>query len=295
VESLGTVLIGLGLSLSACGGTTQSSFDDSPVAGGGGSEHAGASGAPAGGAPAGQGAASGGGVGGIAQGGGPRHVDPEGGSTSSGGAPSPLGCDEPSGGPRSDGPAPIVGACDAIPDEVLVERFQRYAERVPRGFFYDAKPWKGLLLEPCSNSAEDTAALGSSVGLVGLEATFTTPWFYEASFCGDGPRRSVRNLRCDYFDGQVLAPTTPEELAFLASIFWWVDNRDLAGAALLGYAIMSGDATAWVDMCTLSGSFGDFGLCDQIRLERTRHAISYEGKVILGEPELVRTIEGACH
>jgi hypothetical protein len=291
VESVGTVLIAFGLAVSACGGATKSSLDREPSPGGGASNGAGSSGAPAGGSSAGQGAAGSGGAGGIASSGGSRPMtEPQAGSNSSAGAPNPLGCDEPSGGPRPDGPEPIIGACDAISDEVLVARFQSYADRVPKGFFYDAKPWDGLLLEPCSHSSEETAAYGATVGLIGLAATFTTPWLYEASFCGDGPRRSVRNLRCDYFDGHVLAPRTPQDLAFLASIRWWGENHDDDATALLGYSITSGDATAWVEVCSLSGRWGNAGVCHEIRLERTRYSLFHDGKVTVNTPQLVRIL-----
>ncbi len=279
------VLVALGVALSACGGATKSSpgQDSSPQ--GGTSSDAGSSGS-----------VSGGGARAGASSGGSRPVEPEGGSSGSGGAGNPLDCDDPysgaAGGPRADGPELIVGACDAIPQDVLIARFESVADRVPKGLYYEPDGPITLWQEPCARAPEEAMMRGAG----GLEALFTTPWFYEAAFCDDGPRRSVRSLRCDYFDGIKLSEPTRENLVFLASLRWWAQNHDSSGTALLGYSVTTiGSATDWIELCTLRGVAGDFGLCDEITVERTEASIRYDGEVKLGQPERVSVVQGNCH
>jgi hypothetical protein len=304
--------------LGGCGGSTKASFGDLPAAGS-------ANGGTAGGAHGGGGAAAGGstGTGGAmaaggdlatggdlaggageagaragAASGGSKPNDPAGGASGNGGSSS-FSCSKPysgsQGGPRPDGPEPIVSVCSAIPDEVIVTRFESFASRVPHGFYYEPEEPITFWKEPCSMSEADTVARGPTDGMGTFEASYTTPWFYEASYCLDGLRRTERNLRCDYFDGQKLAPHTQENLLFFASLRWWRDHHNVSGAAIIGYSVMVGNATDWVDLCTISGSVGDFGLCDEIRVERTRLSIFVDGKVTVGATEPVRTVKGTCH
>jgi hypothetical protein len=292
-----------GILSGACGGATKYQADADPPVGGTSGNQAGSSDGPAkGGSSAGTG---GGGTGGTSSSGGilgmggsgdtlgtggERPCVSVGGSGGNGQPFTTLSCDEEVGGPRPDGPAPLIGPCEAIPDEVLVARSQSSQERTPRGLFFDSERWKGLLLEPCASYPEQMSERGGSVGLVGLPVLFTTPWFYEGSFCGIGPGESARSLRCDYFQDGVLADPTPENLAFLASIFWWHENRKKAGTALIGYSVANGDASDWVELCTVRPTRANDAGGGDLRLERTRHSIFQDGTVSLGQPELVRPI-----
>jgi hypothetical protein len=111
----------------------------------------------------------------------------------------------------------------------------------------------------------------------------------------DSVRRIERNLRCDYFDGSKLANPSPERLAFLASMLWWGAQSNTQGSAILGHSVASGDATDIVQLCTISVTYGDFGLCDEVRLESTKHLLWFDGHIELGTPEVVRTLKGDCH
>jgi hypothetical protein len=102
-------------------------------------------------------------------------------------------------------------------------------------------------------------------------------------------------LRCDYFDGVQLGDLKPDNYRLFASLLWWRDHANQSGAAILGSSMAIGDATDTVELCTLEGTRGDFGLCDEIRLLRTRHRILASGEVRLGSPEVLRTVNGNCH
>jgi hypothetical protein len=157
--------------------------------------------------------------------------------------------------------------------------------------------WPSVIwAETCSDSAAQVSNEGNSQDLGELEAEFATPWFYETSYCGENNvRRVYRSLRCDYFDGTTLSENTGEALSFLASLLWWKDNGFMHGNVLLGHSVTVGNATEWVQTCSLRTVFGDFGLCDEITLETSPHLVRFDGEVMLGEPEVVRTIQGDCH
>ena len=198
-------------------------------------------------------------------------------------------------GPREDGPAPIID-CNSVSDAVLIERFEDFRLRVPQGFFFEPDNVVVLWKEPCSSSLDETAMRGPTDGMGVLEATVdNNPWFYEASYCYLGLRRRERNLRCDYFDGVQLGDLKPDNYRLFASLLWWRDHANQNGAAILGSSMAIGDATDTVELCTLEGTRGDFGLCDEIRLLRTRHRILASGEVRLGSPEVLRTVNGNCH
>lgn len=214
------------------------------------------------------------------------------------GAPNnPLACSAsyagPSGGPRVDGPMPL-GSCQNIPDDVVLARYQDSAARVPQGLYYEPSESITFWKEPCANSPEETVNRGPTDGLGTFVKSYSSEWFYEAVYCIDNSlRRIERNLRCDYFDGTKLAMPSTERLAFLASLIWWGHSN--SDGVVLGYSVSIGDATDVVDLCTISSVHGDFGLCDEVHLEDTRHRLMFDGSVVLGTPEVIRTLKGQCH
>jgi len=209
----------------------------------------------------------------------------------------------PSGGPRADGPMNLQG-CAAIADEVVLARYKDRSARVPQGFYYEPTENITFWNEPCSESEQETVTRGAPGGMGTLLGSYESEWFYEAVYCSnDSVRRIQRNLRCDYFDGSKLANATPERVAFLASLLWWGDNGNVDGSATLGYTVVVGDATDVIDLCTVRVTYGDFGLCDEVRLESTKHRLEMIGvesgvpqfRVKLGTPEVIRTLRGTCH
>lgn len=226
------------------------------------------------------------------------------GGTGGGTGGNPATCDAPYtgpiGAPRSDGPALIATACDLIDDEVILARYKDPDQKVPQGLYFEPPGALSRWEEPCSESIADTLErAGEWVGEV--EGQLTSDWSHEVSGCYSGgsstgaSRRIYSNLRCDYFDGTELAEDGTENLAYLVSLLWWMDNGNLGGSQILGYSVTIGDATDQVHLCTIRTTFGDFGLCDQITLESTTHLITVGGQVTLGEPTVVRTIEGDCN
>jgi hypothetical protein len=219
---------------------------------------------------------------------------------SGGTAGNPAGCDAPYsgpvGGPRSDGPAPILTSCETIEDEVILARYKDEAQKVPQGLYFERNVLISVWEQPCSESLEDTVARSNSF-VSNVEEPLTSDWSYELSGCNDDSdvRRVYSNLRCDYFDGTQLAVEGAENLAFLASLLWWMDHGNLAGSQILGYGVTVGGASDLVHMCTIRTVFGDFGLCDEITLESTTHGILVGGQVGLGEPAVVRTLQGDCN
>jgi len=109
-----------------------------------------------------------------------------------------------------------------------------------------------------------------------------------------GLRRRERSWRCDYFDGQKLGDRDPNHYALFASLLWWREHANHSGAAILGYSLAFGSATDSIELCTLEGTRGDFGLCDSIQVLRTRHSFTVNGDVNLGTPEIIRTVTGTC-
>jgi len=224
----------------------------------------------------------------------------------SGGGEGPLACagpdSGPSGGPRVDGPMDL-GGCAAISDADVLARYQDFSGRVPQGMYYEPTESLTFWTEPCSSSAEETAARGTTDSASPLVDSYTSEWFYDAIYCFNGSvRRVERNLRCDYFDGSTLANAAPERLAFLASMLWWSSHSNLDGAALLGHSISGGDTVDVIELCSTSAVYGPSGPSDEVRLESTKHLlrVSNPGEpgepqftVELGKPEIIRTIKRA--
>jgi hypothetical protein len=63
---------------------------------------------------------------------------------------------------------------------------------------------------------------------------------------------------------------------------------------LLGYSINIAGSGDFVEMCSIQVTYGDFGLCDQIQVFATSHALAVGSGVSLGEPHVIRTLEGTC-
>ena len=301
VGLLGGALLGL---LGACGGSTKQSPADTDSGGSdrGGISAAGNS-APAGAANGGRavGGTSGnvGGIetGGVSQAGAPDTDVAGRAQGGSGDDPEPVTCNSvykgPTGRPRVDGPLPIN--CVGVTDQVILARYKDFKARMPMGLYYEPADLVATWESPCSSSLAETVKRAAARPGGTFDQQFTTDWFYEAEFCRDGLRHVYRNLRCDYFDGQKMPKQDPEALAFLASLLWWGDNANLDGSALIGYSVSIGNATDWVELCTINTVHGDFGLCDEITLQTTTDTILYDGTVKLGQPKTLRTIKGDCH
>ena len=218
-----------------------------------------------------------------------------------GGAPSgPLTCttayEGPTGGPRGDGPIEELNSCTTIPEPIVLARYKNFEARVPRGLYYEPVESITFWQEPCAKSEQELVDRGPTDNKGTFLASYSNEWFYEAVYCfNDSVRRIERSLRCDYFDGSKLANPTPERLAFLASQLWWAEHYNEGGAAILGHAVTIGNATDVVDLCTISATIGDFGLCDEVRVENTKYVLSADGTVKLGTPEVIRTLKGDCH
>jgi hypothetical protein len=308
------LLVGL---LGSCGGTTRNHTDNLAGAAGasssnggsgngvagagtkGGNGTGGSSNHPSGGV-ASAGEPSNGGVGGKI----PEPIT-QGGDT----GPTTFHCDQPyagpSGGPRADGPR-SAASCDSISDALILARYKDFGARVPMGLYYEpaesSEIWgaPGAMAmassqTPCSASLADTVKRATAEQLGTLEGQYTTDWFYEAAYCKNGMRDLYRNLRCDYFDGEKLVPPTDDNMVFLSSLLWWIDNHNVYGGALIGYSVTVGNATDRIELCTISSTQGDFGLCDEVRLESTTHLLVFDGQVTLGTPKVVKTLKGDCH
>lgn len=292
--------------LAGCGGTTKATPTEHQATGGG--SHS--AGSTSGGTAAAGSASAGADVGGSGANGGANAGAGAGGKIPDfpGGSPnSPFACSAPyagpTGGPRGDGPIEELNSCATIPDAIVLARYKNYEARVPRGLYYEPTENITSWHEPCSNSEAETVARGPTDGMGTFVESYSSEWFHEAVYCfseaGENPapsvRRIERNLRCDYFDGTKLAQPTPERLAFLASLLWWGDHANHNGVAILGHAVAIGNATDVVELCTLSVTTGDVGLCDEVRVENTRHLLQADGTVKLGTPEVIRTLKGDCH
>jgi hypothetical protein len=206
----------------------------------------------------------------------------------------------PMGGPREDGPPLITMGCSAIPDETVLERYpqlgtQGFSGQMPTSLYWEDSDQIVRLGETCSTSLETTLDNGLAEGLGESTGQYETDWFYEVVFCNDSLRTLYRELRCDYFDGTELANATTDELAFLGSLLYWHDNYNFTGSTLLGYSSYFGGAGDFVQMCSIRVAYGDFGLCDQVELLVTTHLLGAGSEVSLGQPSVVRTLEGQCH
>jgi len=213
------------------------------------------------------------------------------------GTSSVLSCDEPyappTAGPRLDGPEPIRN-CSSVDDSIVIARFKS-GPRTPRGMWFEPDEAITFWKDPCSSSLKETVERGPTDPSEILEGQAETAWFYEAAYCFMGVRRRIRNLRCDYFDGQALGNTDPSTYGLFASLLWWRQHGTDSGAAMLGYSMSIGDSTSAIELCTIEGTRGDFGLCDEIRLVRTVHRIMAPNEVRLGMPEVLRVVKGDCH
>jgi len=174
-----------------------------------------------------------------------------------------------------------------------VARYDNDNLKVPQGLYWESAEvsyWG----ESCSESPAETLDRSSEQPIGDVEEQGLSDWSYEVVGCFDGSRRFYSDLRCNYFDGTTLDGNSIEDLAYLTSLLWWMDNGNLGGAQILGYTASIGSATDSMTMCTIRTTYGDFGVCDRITLQETAHSITVAGVVTLGEPETVRTIQGSC-
>lgn len=220
-----------------------------------------------------------------------------GGTAGTGGEPNDCAnpYDGPIGGPRAEGPEMVAQVCDQVSDEDILARYKDLDRKVPQGLYWEPPGTLSWWGEACSENPAETLDHANERSIGDVEGQVSSDWSYEVAGCYEGSRRVYSDLSCDYFDGTTLAGSTAEDLAYLASLLWWIDNGNLTGAQILGYASMVGGATDLILLCTIRTSFGDFGLCDQITLQQTMHSITVDGAVSLGEPDTVRTIEGDCN
>jgi hypothetical protein len=184
--------------------------------------------------------------------------------------------------------------CATLPDDVILQRYDDFDARVPRGAYYEPPTSNVVWGEQCSQGEDDTVSRAGRVAGAFVTSS-TTPWFYEAEFCETNNRRLFRELRCDYFDGMTFNSRLDDERTFLTSLLWWRSYGNSSDAVLLGYDKSYGNATDSVDTCWLQTVHGDFGLCDEISLMSTTYAFEFAGAVRLNEPRLIRTLKGKCH
>ena len=277
--------------LVACGGRAHNPEFAQPSSGGDSSS----AGSDHGDAGASVGGSAHGGAGGAFIGQGGRNAETGGGG---GGGESSLACSTPYQGPnsspRSDGPSELAH-CASITDADILARYKDPAARVPRGFYYEPNDSIAFWNEPCSASLADTVARGPTDGMGTFVESYSNEWFHEAVYCLNGVRRLERNLRCDYFDGENLAKPSVDRMAFLAGLLWWTKNYNLSGSAILGHSVAGGNAVDIVQLCTLRTVHGDFGLCDEVQLESTDYRVWLNGRVAIGETQVIRTLKGDCH
>src|SRR5690606_12192595 len=134
------------------------------------------------------------------------------------------------GGPRDDGPPPISQSCAQIDDEVIIDRYDDVDAKVPRGLYYEEPGGVSWWEAPCSEGLEETVDRVGSRELGEIQRQVGTDWSYTVVGCAGGDHRFYNNLRCDYFDGSTLDGSSAEDLAFLASLLWWMERGNLTGA-----------------------------------------------------------------
>lgn len=285
------------LVLSACGGVyRRSPGDDEPTAGSGGvggtgdvTVPGGRGGAGPGGVGPGGFVAGGFGAVGAEAGFGGTATEPMAGAGGQSCTPSaPI-----AGEPRRDGPTAYMG-CDDIPDSVLKQRFVDFEARVPQGLFYDREMVPTVWTSMCMTNQTLAGTRGPD-GMSTFLGSSCSPWDCGGRFCSRGQVVTQKGINCDFFDGNKLSAPDPGWYPMLASVLWWRDNYNTSGAAILGYSVQVGNATDVVELCTLAGVQGDFGLCDRLELYSVKYRISFGGEVTPEKPALLRTVQGKCH
>jgi len=110
----------------------------------------------------------------------------------------------------------------------------------------------------------------------------------------------MRNTRCDYFDGRLLAGAPFDDfgaLADLAGYLWFTQSHNISGYAILGGRGDIGNASHFYSLCHVETVYGDFGLCDEISVLETRYRIQIDNGAVdvLDDAHLVRSIRGRCN
>ena len=194
----------------------------------------------------------------------------------------------------------VLASCDEITDAQMMAAVYG-GPLVPDGFYdetfgpHEGAQWR----EPCSGSLDDTrmraTALFGATALTGAERS--SAQFHEVDVTSSGFTYHYRNTRCDYFDGTSLRTVVndPGPLKALADYLWFVQFHDLGGSHVLAGIEHVGDATQRYDLCFVTTTYGDFGLCDAITLHTRSHSASFGGGVMIAPDVDVRTLAGECH
>lgn len=194
----------------------------------------------------------------------------------------------------------VLASCDEITDAEIMAAVYG-GPLVPDGFYdetfgpHEGGQWR----EPCSGSLDDTrmraTALFGAAALTGAERSSTQ--FHEVDVTSSGFTYHYRNTRCDYFDGTRLSAVVndPGPLKALADYLWFVQSHDLGGSHVLAGIERVGDATQRYDLCFVTTTYGDFGLCDRITLHTRSLSASFGGAVMIDPDVDGRSLQGECH
>src|SRR5690606_13893945 len=190
---------------------------------------AGVGGTSAGGASSGGNGGSSGSSGASGEGGGASGGN--GGTAGAGGDPADctVPFTGPIGGPRSDGPEPLLTPCDQLSDEVILARYKDFDQKTPQGLYWEPPGIVSWWEEPCSESLDETLERSSERQLGEVDGQSSSDWSHQVSGCYGDSRRVYSNISCDYFDGTQLANGNGQELAYLASLLWWMDHGNVTG------------------------------------------------------------------
>jgi hypothetical protein len=194
----------------------------------------------------------------------------------------------------------VLASCDEITDAQMMAAVYG-GPLVPDGFYdetfgmHEGAQWR----DPCSGSLDDTrmraTALFGAAALTGAERS--SAQFHEVDVTSSGLTYHYRNTRCDYFDGTRLSTVVndPGPLKALADYLWFVQFHDLGGSHVLAGIEHVGDATQRYDLCFVTTTYGDFGLCDRITLHTRGLSASFGGGVMIAPDVDVRALQGECH
>ena len=198
--------------------------------------------------------------------------------------------------------APVF--CADIEDQTLLDLVYENGPKAPAGFYSDPAEANGSpqWRIPCSpDLAESRRRAEEAFGPQMLTGDRrSTEWFHEVDVrLAGGHLLHVRNTRCDWFDGAVLAGAPHESfepLAFLAGYLWYTQFHNLHGAHVVGGNGAIGNAANFYALCHMQFVGGDFGLCDEITLRERRYRIGiFDGEVTELADEALRQVRGRCN
>ena len=195
-------------------------------------------------------------------------------------------------------------SCEDWSDDAILDVVYN-GPKVPPGYFVDSYPGNEFPQwgPGCSSSLSDTQTAAAAQFTTGTltGATRSEVEFYEVDVAINGGANTVhyRQTRCDWYDGTTLAGAVFvgwTELQWLAGYLWYSDNHNIGGHHILGGFGAVGGATNWFDLCHVTTVYGDWGLCDEVTLKSTGHAIlQVQGDVTINPPVTHRTIQGNCN